>query len=137
MFCNELEVMLLWVQWRINPALMLPMLSTSSPCFGFRLHFDLIALSVHFTFGLGLGAWDGVLGRRKGWVGVGQASWVCDGVCQQCGSGGDDVRGLKVERESWELWEFWKEKKKKGQNNILIRGRINFFFFLAFNYSAH
>ena len=69
--------MLLWVQWRINPALMLPTLSTSSPCFGFRLRFDFIALPVHLSFGLGRGAWICELGWRKGWVEAGSvATWV-------------------------------------------------------------
>ena len=55
---------------RINPVSMLPTLSTSSPCFSFRLRFDLIALPVHLSFSLGLLAWVGELGRRKGWVGA-------------------------------------------------------------------
>ena len=77
---------------------MLPTLSASLSCFGFRLCFDLIALPIHLSFGLGLGAWVGKLGRRKGWVGAGFVVACVGGVGQRGGGGG--VKGLKVERES-------------------------------------
>ena len=59
---------------------MLPILLTSSSCFGFLLHFDLIALLIHLSFCLGLGAWVGELGRRKGWVGAGFVAACVSGV---------------------------------------------------------
>ena len=70
--------------------------------------------------GLG-GAWVGELGRQKGWVRAGQASWVCGGVGQGSGSvrvgygwagGGERLierRGglavVRVEREKGESCE--------------------------------
>ena len=65
--------------------------------------FDLIAQPVQLSLSLGLGAWVGKLGWRKGWVGAGQVSWVWGSVCWRHGSGrGGGMRGLKVERESRE-----------------------------------
>ena len=108
---------------------MLPTLSTSSSCFGFRLRFNLITLLVHLSFGLGLGAWVGGKGGSELglWQGV-SGAWV---------GGGGVWRHERSESSERELKVLRRKEKKGNKNNILIKGRINFFFLLTFNYSAH
>ena len=80
---------------------------------------------------VGLGAWVNELGRRKGWVGVGQASWVCGSVGQGSGPVKVELQGglvvvrvereVRVEKDRCERFELLgravedKEKKKKKQ----------------------
>ena len=80
------------------------------------LSFDLIALPVHLSLGLGLGAWVGgrggsELGRRAGSVAA------CVGGV---GQGGGGVRGLKVERErELRVVRVLRRKKKSELERVL------------------
>ena len=78
-----------------------------------------------------LGTWG--LGRWKGWVRVGFVAGCVGGV----GRGGGVWRHERSESSERELKVLRRKEKKGNKNNILIKGRINFFFLLTFNYSAH